>query len=112
MADEKKDPEVRHEVKDDDASKQRGQRAAGQGDLNQRVAELEKQLAASNARVTAMTPQSGVPANGGGPGVNNHLDSWSLAQQEAANAGEWHDEWGDNPNDGDEVPVDPEPVTR
>lgn len=56
---------------------------------DQRIADLERQLAASQQRVTAMTPQSQVPANGGGLGVDHHEDSWSLAQQEAANAGDW-----------------------
>lgn len=63
----------------------------------QRIAALEKQLAAASARVVAMTPQSQVPANGGGPGIDHHLESWHLAAQEAANAGEWHDEWGEEP---------------
>lgn len=62
-----------------------------------RIVELEKQLAASQTRVAAMTPQSTVATNAGGPGVDHHAASWGLAAQEAANRGEWYDEWGDKP---------------
>jgi hypothetical protein len=69
---------------------------AAKEDLSQRVADLEAQLARSQA-VAARAPFLLVPADGGGPGNDNHQVSWSLAMQEAARRGEWLEEWGDKP---------------
>jgi len=57
--------------------------------IRQRDEEHEAQL----AEVRQMLPTAMVPANGGGPGVDNHQVSWSLAEQEAAAAGETLDHW-------------------
>jgi len=65
---------------------------------SERIARLEEQLAAATARA-ALAPRTMAPANSGGPGVDVFHDSWSLGAQTAANAGEWHDEWGDKPDD-------------
>lgn len=52
----------------------------------------EKELTAARARA----PQLVVPAHAGGPGNDNHRESWSLAEQEAAARGDdlehWHDD--------------------
>ncbi len=45
------------------------------------------------ADVRQMLPTAMVPAHGGGPGVDNHQSSWSLAEQEAAARGETLDHW-------------------
>lgn len=76
----------------DDTAKAATPKPAGPS-AEERIAALEKQLAASRA----MAPQTTVPTNSGGPGDGNHLESWGLAAQEAANAGEWRDEWGEEP---------------
>jgi len=64
----------------------------------ERIADLEKRLAAAETRA-ALAPMTTVVANGGGPGVDVFHPSWSLGAQTAANAGEWHDEWGDPPEE-------------
>lgn len=66
-----------------------------QEDLAARVADLEAKLAASEKRA-ALVPLTTVPPNGAGPGFDVH-PSWGLAAQESAGRGEWHDEWGDQP---------------
>lgn len=53
----------------------------------------DKEHADELAAVRATLPSAMVPANGGGPGVDNHQPSWSLAEQELAAAGESLDHW-------------------
>ncbi len=55
--------------------------------------ERDAQHAAVLAQARAAFPAAPVPANGGGPGTDNHQASWSLAEQEAAGRGEWLDTW-------------------
>lgn len=57
--------------------------------LAERDAKYQEDLAAAKARV----PVAQVPAHSGGPGVDNHQVSWSLAEQEAALRGETLDHW-------------------
>jgi hypothetical protein len=45
------------------------------------------------ASVTARLPVAMVAANAGGPGVDQHQASWSLAEQEAAARGDVLDHW-------------------
>jgi hypothetical protein len=55
--------------------------------LKKRDAEHEAEM----AKMRAQVPQTAVPAHGGGPGVDNHMPTWSLAAQEASARGE-HDD--------------------
>jgi hypothetical protein len=55
--------------------------------------ERDKQHAEDMAAVRARVPVAMVAANGGGPGVDQHQVSWSLAEQEAAQRGEVLDHW-------------------
>lgn len=57
------------------------------------LAARDKEHADELAAVRATFPSAMVPANGGGPGVDNHQSSWSLAEQELAAAGETLDHW-------------------
>lgn len=57
------------------------------------LAERDAQHEAELAEVRQMLPTAMVPANGGGPGVDNHQTSWSLAEQELAARGETLDHW-------------------
>jgi hypothetical protein len=63
-------------------------------------AELEKILAERDqahrqelAAVRATVPAAMVPMHGGGPGVDKHQRSWSLAEQEIAARGDVLDHW-------------------
>jgi len=70
---------------------------AAETDYAERIAALETQLANAQ-RAAARAPFLLVPANGGGPGNDNHQPSWSQAEQEIAQRGEWLDTWtGDQP---------------
>jgi hypothetical protein len=53
----------------------------------------DKEHAEELAEVRQMLPTAMVPAHSGGPGVDNHQASWSLAEQEAAARGETLDHW-------------------
>lgn len=64
-----------------------------QAAIDKRDAAHAKELAA----VRATFPSAQVPQNAGGPGVDNHKPSWSLVEQELAQAGEWLEHWGDRP---------------
>lgn len=55
--------------------------------------ERDDKHAKETATLRAALPQAQVPANGGGPGNDNHQTSWSLAEQEAAARGETLDHW-------------------
>jgi hypothetical protein len=57
------------------------------------LAENDKKHAEELATVRAAFPQALVPANSGGPGIDNHRPSWNLAEQEAANRGEHLPHW-------------------
>lgn len=57
------------------------------------LAERDAKAEARVARARASVPQAQVPEHGGGPGVDQHQRSWSLAEQEAARRGETLDHW-------------------
>lgn len=52
------------------------------------AAAVQKALADERERVGASAPLSSVPNHGGGIGVDAHEGTWSLWDQEQANAGE------------------------
>jgi hypothetical protein len=55
--------------------------------------ERDAKHAESMAYVRSQLPVAMVPANSGGPGVDQHQRSWSLAEQESAQRGEVLDHW-------------------
>jgi hypothetical protein len=62
-------------------------------DLDVLLAERDAKHAAELAAMVARVPVAMVAANAGGPGVDQHQQSWSLAEQEAAQRGETLDHW-------------------
>lgn len=62
-------------------------------DLEAILAARDAQHAAEMEAVRNQLPTLVVPANGGGPGNDNHQASWSLAEQEAAQRGETLSTW-------------------
>ena len=61
--------------------------------ISEKLAERDRDHAAEVAKLQAQVPQLVVSAHGGGPGNDNHLRSWSLADQEAARRGDDLDHW-------------------
>jgi hypothetical protein len=61
--------------------------------LEELLTARDKQHAEELAVVKARVPIAIVPANAGGPGNDQHQDSWSLAEQEVAAKGEVLDHW-------------------
>lgn len=57
------------------------------------LAERDQRNAEALAQARAGFPQSQVPAHAGGPGVDRHQRSWSLAEQELSQRGETLDHW-------------------
>jgi hypothetical protein len=55
------------------------------------IAERDKQHAEEVASLRAVMPVALVPANSGGPGYDDHRQSWNLAAQEIAQSGKWED---------------------
>lgn len=76
-------------AKDEEAEGQYMSRAEVEALLAERDAKNEARLAKARASV----PQALVPDHGGGPGVDQHQASWSLAEQEVARRGEVLDHW-------------------
>lgn len=62
-------------------------------ELDQILAERDRKHEEELATVKARLPQLQVPAHGGGPGNDQHQNSWNLAEQEAAARGEVLDHW-------------------
>lgn len=61
--------------------------------IQERLDERDREHAEELAAVRSTLPSAMVPANGGGPGTDNHQVSWNLAEQEAAARGETLDTW-------------------
>lgn len=57
------------------------------------LAERDKKHAEELSAVRAKVPVAMVPANSGGPGIDQHQVSWSLVEQEAAARGDVLDHW-------------------
>ena len=62
-------------------------------ELEDILRERDQQHSERLARARAGIPQAMVPAHGGGPGIDQHQTSWSLAEQEVARRGETLDHW-------------------
>jgi hypothetical protein len=62
-------------------------------ELDRILAERDQKHAEEMATVKSRLPVAIVPANGGGPGNDNHQVSWSLAEQETAARGDVLDHW-------------------
>jgi len=62
-------------------------------DLDAILEERDRKHAEALASVKQLLPVAMVPANSGGPGIDNHQRSWSKAEQEAAQRGEVLDTW-------------------
>jgi hypothetical protein len=62
-------------------------------ELEALLEERDKKHAEAMAEVRAKLPVAMVPAHSGGPGIDQHQKSWSLAEQEAAARGEMLDHW-------------------
>lgn len=57
------------------------------------LAERDRKHAEELAAIQSKLPIAQVAAHGGGPGIDNHQQSWNLAEQEAAQRGELLDHW-------------------
>lgn len=57
------------------------------------LAERDRKHAEEMATVKSRLPVAMVPMHSGGPGIDQHQDSWNLAEQEAAARGEILDHW-------------------
>lgn len=62
-------------------------------ELDRILEERDRKHAEEIAVVRAKLPVAQVPANSGGPGIDNHQVSWNLAEQESAARGEILDHW-------------------
>lgn len=62
-------------------------------DVDKMIADLKEELSAANAKIAARIPDALIVQNGGGPGNDNHQSSWSLAEQELAQAGKTLEHW-------------------
>lgn len=62
-------------------------------ELEHILAERDRAHAEEIASVKSRLPVAVVPQHSGGPGNDNHQNSWNLAEQEAAARGEILDHW-------------------
>lgn len=62
-------------------------------ELEEILAERDRKHAEAMAVVKARVPSAMVAEHAGGPGVDQHQQSWSLAEQEAARRGEVLEHW-------------------
>lgn len=62
-------------------------------EVEEMLRERDTQHSEQLARIRSVIPAAMVPAHSGGPGIDQHQPSWSLAEQELATRGDWLDHW-------------------
>jgi hypothetical protein len=77
----------------EDASPARTDGYISRADLEEILAERDRNHKAELAAARSAMPQAMVAAHAGGPGSDQHQVSWNLAEQEAAQRGEMLDHW-------------------
>lgn len=83
-------PDPRHS---EPPQKPEGDTVYTKSDVDKMLADLKDELSKANQKIAARIPNALIVQNGGGPGNDNHQSSWSLAEQELAQAGETLEHW-------------------